>query len=73
MYRPIDEIAIDRNTVDITDVREKFKRAFDPDQPHDAFRFLNHLLYGVTKETVSPELVEGWLHSTRSHDQEKFR
>lgn len=51
-WRPTDLIA-DRNFVDITDIKTKFRGQFNHNEPHDAYRFLAHLMNGVTKETVT--------------------
>jgi hypothetical protein len=50
-WRQTDLIA-DRNFVDITNIKYKFRGQFNHNDPHDAYRFLVHLMNGVTKETV---------------------
>jgi hypothetical protein len=51
-WRHTDLIA-DRNFVDITDIKTKFRGEFKPQYPHDAYKFLSHLINGVTMETVN--------------------
>jgi len=57
MYRST-ELMNDRKRVDITDLKDKFSLYFDPKRRQDAFRFLVHIMNGVTKETVDPVILE---------------
>jgi len=48
----------DRKRVDITDLKDMFSLYFDLEKTHDAFRFLVHIMNGVTRETVDPAFLE---------------
>lgn len=57
MYRST-ELMNDRKRVDITELKDMFSLYFDLERPQDAFRFLVHIMNGVTKETVDPAILE---------------
>ena len=56
MYRST-ALMNDRKRVDITDLKLRFARLFHPDKNHDAYRFLVHVMSGVTRETVDPAVL----------------
>ena len=57
MYRST-ALMNDRKLVDISTLKHKFALRFVPYGKHDAYRFLIHVMNGVTKETVHPDDLE---------------
>ena len=66
MWRNTDFI-MDRKVVDITHIKIKFRSAFNPNYPHDAYKFLSHLINGVVRETVNFKLVESIQNNKRTN------
>ena len=51
------ELIMDKNFVDIKDIKKKFCCAFNPIDHHDAYKFLVHFMNGVTNETVDINII----------------
>ena len=52
MWRNTD-LVMDRKAVDITGLKKTFGKIFDPKEPHDAYKFLVHMINGIARETIN--------------------
>lgn len=59
MFRNTD-LAVDRKVVDITSLKQKFRSLFNPEKPHDAYKFLVHMINGVARETIDSKIVSNY-------------
>lgn len=50
----------------------KFRNSFDPFQSHDAYKFMAHILNGVTRETVSADIIKAWSKGKVNSDIYKY-
>ena len=57
MCRPAGQLDGDQQSVDIKHIVYAFRGTFDPFIPNDAYKFLIHMMNGITKETVSPKSI----------------
>jgi hypothetical protein len=51
------ELVMDRKVVDITGLKQKFGRLFNPKEPHDAYKFLVHMINGIARETIEHSTI----------------
>jgi len=54
MFRPTDVFENDRQMVDLKPIQYLFRGSFNAFIYQDAYKFLVHVMNGVTNETVSP-------------------
>lgn len=47
-------------SLDIAHIQTRFSYQFSHERPHDAFRFLNHIFAGITKETLDSKVIKKW-------------
>ena len=62
----------DRRKVDVSKLKDKFRVAFNPKNPHDAYRFLIHMMNGVIKESVNENVINNWVKGTNNADTNRF-
>lgn len=72
MWRPTSELDGDELSVDITHLEKKFQYAFIPFLRHDAYKFLIHMMNGLIRETVDPEVFKKWKKDEKNYDVIKF-
>lgn len=72
MWRPTSELEGDEEIVDIRYLVYSFRGAFKPFLPHDSYKFLIHMMNGITKETVHPKVVEAWKKAKKGSDIVRF-
>ena len=72
MWRPTAILENDRRKVDISDLKNKFRGQFNPESPHDAYRFLVHMMNGVTNETVHEKDIKKWVKGNKNVATNKF-
>ena len=64
---------MDRKVVDITALRQKFRSLFNPQRPHDAYKFLMHMMNGVVRETIDHKIIQGYEnHKKKNHETYKY-
>jgi hypothetical protein len=56
MWRNTD-LAMDRKAVDITGLKKTFGKVFNPNEPHDAYKFLVHMINGIARETINHSTI----------------
>ena len=54
------ELAMDRKVVDITGLKKKFGKIFNPKEPHDAYKFLVHMINGIARETIDNTTIQAY-------------